>query len=148
MQLKKLKYVLRWVENIVGKGENTGFQHFLLFPRFLMAFFLRSFKVRIVWQRVNLLKCVKTTDNIDLYRVIKIQICYISPWVNPLPNPKIFHWPNLRGSSDNTFALSKMTNYGLFQTESLQLTISNLMKMAESSPNALKTLWKKENYSI
>ena len=27
-----LKFVFWWVENIVGKGENAGFQHFLLFP--------------------------------------------------------------------------------------------------------------------
>ena len=26
------KFVLDWVVNIVGKGENTGYQHFLLFP--------------------------------------------------------------------------------------------------------------------
>ena len=25
--------VLDWVENTVGKGENAGFQHFLLFPQ-------------------------------------------------------------------------------------------------------------------
>ena len=27
------KLVLGWVENIVGKGENPGYQHFLLFPQ-------------------------------------------------------------------------------------------------------------------
>ena len=26
------KYILGRVENIVGKGENAGYQHFLLFP--------------------------------------------------------------------------------------------------------------------
>ena len=31
MTEKKMKFVLRWVENIVGKGENAGYQHFLLF---------------------------------------------------------------------------------------------------------------------
>ena len=30
-EIKKLKFVQGWVENIVGKGENAGFQHFLLF---------------------------------------------------------------------------------------------------------------------
>ena len=25
---------MEWVENIVGKGENAGYQHFFLFPRF------------------------------------------------------------------------------------------------------------------
>ena len=28
---EKLKFVLERVENIVGKGENAGYQHFLLF---------------------------------------------------------------------------------------------------------------------
>ena len=28
------KFVLEWVENIVEKGENTGYQHFILFPQF------------------------------------------------------------------------------------------------------------------
>ena len=37
------------VENIVGKGENAGHQHFLLFPQcFENAFFPVS-KVVIVW---------------------------------------------------------------------------------------------------
>ena len=29
---EKLKLVLERVENIVGQGENAGYQHFLLFP--------------------------------------------------------------------------------------------------------------------
>ena len=29
--IEKLKYVLGMVENIVGRGENAGYQHFLLF---------------------------------------------------------------------------------------------------------------------
>ena len=32
------------VENAVGKGENAGDQHFLLFPLFSIAFFLRVVK--------------------------------------------------------------------------------------------------------
>ena len=31
---KKLKIVLGRVENIVGKGENAGNQHFLIFPQY------------------------------------------------------------------------------------------------------------------
>ena len=27
------EFCLRWVENIEGKGENAGYQHFLLFPQ-------------------------------------------------------------------------------------------------------------------
>ena len=38
------------VENIVGKGKNDGYQHFLLFPQcFQKTSFLRSLKVWIVW---------------------------------------------------------------------------------------------------
>ena len=31
---EKLKFVLGRLENIVGKGENAGYQHFLLFPQY------------------------------------------------------------------------------------------------------------------
>ena len=30
---EKWKFVLGSVENIMGKGENAGYQHFLLFPQ-------------------------------------------------------------------------------------------------------------------
>ena len=41
---------LGWVENIVGKAENAGFQHILLFPQcFRKASFLGSLNVGIVW---------------------------------------------------------------------------------------------------
>ena len=42
------------VENIVGKGENAGYQHFLLLPQcFQRVSFSGSLKVGIVWYRVN-----------------------------------------------------------------------------------------------
>ena len=44
-----LKYVLGRVENIMRKGKNAGYQHFLLFPVFSKAFSLGSLKVEIVW---------------------------------------------------------------------------------------------------
>ena len=38
------------VENTVGKGENAGYQHFLLFPQYFpKPSSLGSLKVRIVW---------------------------------------------------------------------------------------------------
>ena len=44
------KLALGRVENIVGKGENAGNQHFLLFQQcFQKASLLRMFKVGIVW---------------------------------------------------------------------------------------------------
>ena len=47
---QKLKFLLRRVENIVRKGENAGYQHFLLFPPcFQKLSFPEVLKVRIVW---------------------------------------------------------------------------------------------------
>ena len=46
---QKLNIVMGWVENIVGKGENAGEQHFLLFPLcFQKASFSGALKVGIV----------------------------------------------------------------------------------------------------
>ena len=48
--IQKFKFVYGRIENIVGKEENTGFQHFLPFPqRFLKLSFPEVLKVRIVW---------------------------------------------------------------------------------------------------
>ena len=42
------------VRNIVGKGEDAGYQHFLLSPWCFQNFsFSLLLKVRIVWQRVK-----------------------------------------------------------------------------------------------
>ena len=41
-------------EDTLGKGENAGYQHFLLFPPcFPEHSSLESFKVGIVWERVK-----------------------------------------------------------------------------------------------
>ena len=51
---EKFQFILGKIENIVGKGENAGYQHFLLFPQcFLKAVFSGSLKVGIVWSRDN-----------------------------------------------------------------------------------------------
>ena len=48
--LKNRNYFQGWVENIAGKGENAGYQHFLLFPQcFQKASSAGSSKVAIVW---------------------------------------------------------------------------------------------------
>ena len=48
--LKMITIVFDSVENIVGKGENVGFQHFLLFPQcFQKVLYSGSLKVGIVW---------------------------------------------------------------------------------------------------
>ena len=47
---EKLKFVLGRDENIVGKEENAGYQHFLLFSqRFQNASFSKLLKVGMVW---------------------------------------------------------------------------------------------------
>ena len=47
---EKLKFVLGRDENIMGKGGNAGYQHFLLFPQcFQEALSSGLLKVRIVW---------------------------------------------------------------------------------------------------
>ena len=47
---KNLNFSLGRVENIVVKGENAGFQHFLLFQQcFQKASLSGLLKVRIVW---------------------------------------------------------------------------------------------------
>ena len=47
---KKLTVVLGRVENIVGKGENAGNQHFLHFPQYFQKdSFSASLKAGIVW---------------------------------------------------------------------------------------------------
>ena len=46
--------VFHRVENTVEKGENTGYQHFLLFAHcFPKSYCVGSLKVEIVWQRVK-----------------------------------------------------------------------------------------------
>ena len=57
---KNLKFGLGRVQNIVRRGENAGYQHFLLFPQcFQKASFQGSLKVRI---KVLCIKVVKTQD--------------------------------------------------------------------------------------
>ena len=43
---EKLKLALGRVENIVGRGENAGYQHFLLFPQCFQKTFLMH---RLKW---------------------------------------------------------------------------------------------------
>ena len=49
------KFEFNRVENIEGKEESAGYQHFLLFPQYFQKLsFSRSLKVGTVWYRVNL----------------------------------------------------------------------------------------------
>ena len=45
-----VSYEQKWIENIVGKGKNAGYVHFLLFPQcFQKASFSGPLNVGIVW---------------------------------------------------------------------------------------------------
>ena len=51
---EKLKFGIERVGNIVVKGENAGYQHFLFFPQcFRKASFSKSLKFLIVYQGLN-----------------------------------------------------------------------------------------------
>ena len=51
---QNVKVVFHRIENVVGKEENAGYQHFLLFPQcFQKAFSSYASKVAIVWLWVN-----------------------------------------------------------------------------------------------
>ena len=41
---QNLKFILERVENIVGKGENACYKHFLLLPQYFQSFFFRVVK--------------------------------------------------------------------------------------------------------
>ena len=54
LKVVKRIFVLDRVENIVGKGENAGYQHFLLFYQCFQKPSCPSLlKVEIMWERVN-----------------------------------------------------------------------------------------------
>ena len=49
------EFAFNRTENIVGKGENAGYQHFLLFLQcFQKASLPQSLQSEIVWQRVTI----------------------------------------------------------------------------------------------
>ena len=62
---QKLKFVLRQGENISGKGENAGYQHFLLFQKcFQQPHSLGPLKVGIV--HFSELRSIHNTSNMSL----------------------------------------------------------------------------------
>ena len=60
-----MRFVFERVENIVGKGENAGYQKFLLFlQRFQKASYPGSLKVGIVRERIKLFITVGTNRTV------------------------------------------------------------------------------------
>ena len=65
----KINFDLGKVENIVGKGENAGYQHFILFPQcFRKVTFSGSLKVGIFGDGSN---CLFLLKRLRWYLVIK-----------------------------------------------------------------------------
>ena len=86
---QKLKFVLGRIENIEGKGENDGYQHFLLLPQcFQKASSTGSLKVGIMWD-LNMNK------------------------FNPLPNNKILDVTKLKAFADDILNIAKKINFSL-----------------------------------
>ena len=105
---QKLIFVLERVENIVGKGENDGNQHFLLFLQFFQKLSLPVvLEVGIVWKKVEFshVTLMLVTDKIllqfqkagkisftfskilDMLCSLHVETCRLQ--INPLPNDKI-----------------------------------------------------------
>ena len=62
---KELKFVLGKEKNILGKGENAGNQHFLLFPQCLSQ---RSYKSELCWKGLILIKtCTCTCIHFNIF---------------------------------------------------------------------------------
>ena len=101
-------------------------------------------------------KNVKFCNCVCFISGYKVQSGLIQTQFNPLILPDTIDYLLLKkrnvkkNFSFFTFnlTLSQTTNFRLFQTESLQTTISNLMKMEESSSTGLKTLLEKEKLLI
>ena len=90
---------LKKVENIVGKGENAGYQHFLLFPQCFqkVSFSSKVLKVWIVWERVNfagaLLVVAHKMDRWKLWSLNGFKSPFLRV-INPLPDDKFWILPN------------------------------------------------------
>ena len=97
---EELKFGLGRVENIVGKEENVGYQHFLLFPLcFQNLLFPEVLKVRIVWYRVKPFA--------------------VECRLNSVPDDKILGWTNLKVFADVKLNVAKMMNSLFDRVESI-----------------------------
>ena len=79
--------LLHRMENTVGKGENAGYQHFLLFP--------------LCFPKPSSLGSLKLlyTNSVSLE---ESKICHLGR-INPLPDNKILDWSKLKQIEDDIF---------------------------------------------
>ena len=72
-----LKFLNDMVENIVGKGENAGDQHFLLLPQcFQNALSTGSSKAGTVWQRISNLNALRLNKEVQNEIIVAIYNVY------------------------------------------------------------------------
>ena len=85
-----IKFVCHRIENIVSKGENVGYQHFLLFPSCFRRLFRQGLHKSALWQRI------KKKSNIWSY-VSYVGLCSTFIWMimwtllrYPQPEDRVF----------------------------------------------------------
>ena len=150
----------RDLENIAGKGENAASQYFLFRTMVstasnnALALILTTFS----WLLPNLRK--KALENIaGKGPKAGTSIFFFSPksfyWFQNgyqlLSKISFVTWKCSHFQGDKTFLVNKELTYSQTTNsnwKSVQATILNLMKMAESSPERPKTLWEKEKSLI
>ena len=100
-------FVLLSVENIVGKGGNAGYQHFLLFPQCFQKDSLSgSLKAGIVWERFENLSLRHIEDfllNNKIFAMTKLKEFEVNTitLLNSLANDKSFDQSKLKAFADN-----------------------------------------------
>ena len=145
---EKVIFVLERLEDICSKGENAGYQHFLLFPTmFSKAFFFKVVKDTIVWERVNTqfrlittLK-MKALENIEGKRENSgyQHFLLILPLNFPVYHRKILiSWPS-----------------SIYLEQTRIFLLGKELKLSQTSPcffvyavQVLKTLWEKEELLV
>ena len=85
---EKKKLALERVENLVGKGENAGYQHFLFFPQFSKGFLYMVVKLALCGKQLNHdIYCL-------IYHSVSKKNTFSNFWdnfINPLPHNAAFH---------------------------------------------------------
>ena len=77
-KLKNQKFSLGLVENVVGKGENAGYQHFLLFSQcFRILFEGRVMGLNNPEEKKNLLKTLWEKESMKKYQQQRCRYVYI-----------------------------------------------------------------------
>ena len=129
MTLKK-----KALENTVGKGENAGNQHFLLFSQGFLLYhreessskqsLICRLQMLSIWLRPKLCRLVKSKTKKKVLSILKtfsdnnsmkLKSCFF--FFNPLPNNKIFDWSKLKAFADDNINVNEKIQYILGRVE-------------------------------